>query len=1424
MRIIDLYVDSKHAYLKLEEEVSFFLKIDDQEIEIPSKLKKDDGVYQIHLATLEKLVEKEGRFSIGVKVDGTFERLEFKELLKSRVSGRYFHAKKEKKKLYITTDGYLKFAYGSKKELFINSQKTGNINIQKAEICTKDSGIYVQLVLAEKMKGQLTCVSLVDFDTEERYVTSHCLSDQILEVDLSKVPQMGRRYRIVIDSMTTKRMESQLVKMVEGKTVEVSETEHVWQPAVENGTVILSTNRKDVNEEAREITVRSVGQAFGNCIELEVNLDDLEIKDVITRHRALDKIIKLDHIYHDRKLKINFSNLNGFSQGNFLIYVRNKRNWYFKLYDDEPIPSFSEQSLYFFVHGTEKSARYAHFGIERQLRYNIKSVSSYQRMQEKTISFDHLCLLNDYFLLELSSSLIVEDVILGENNNLEFHQNRKDLFIRIPEQASIDTVKYLSIVVDDQLFKLEAGAFFSTASAKLGLVLFTGHQERLAIKPLNTEYYVTSGKISKKIEVEIPNLHDKNLNVILTDPIKIEKVITINRKDLSIKALNFKQREQRLEIQPRNFEPFIVDSVVSQVLDIVFVTHEGFALPFVKDHKQLAEEHKKQHWQVSEKDREMLYRIYVNISGGLSVYVKDNYYAENWEKVPVKDNVILYESQFGKRISDSGYAIFKYLVDNPHFGKFEHIWVIDEESSQAPEALEKKYQDACRFVIRDTRVYKKTLLESKYLITSHTFQDYFSKKPDQIYINTWHGTALKSLGYDIIGETSSVRNVVRNFMMSDYIISPNDHMTHIFTNGYKLRGAYQGTILEGGYPRNDLVITTDKTVVAEKLKYFSVKFDRKKPTILYAPTYRGSDVANPMNQMPEIKELVTRLQRKYGVTHNVLLKVHPFTFQSASKDDILQKFLIPDYIDTNEILSIVDLLISDFSSIFFDYLITDKPIIFYIPDKDEYMKNRGVYVDFDDLPGLQAINYSQLERGIDLIISERKTKQIKKYVDMKNKYLTYDDGKTTERYVRRIFKNEKSNQIKEITVDSNKKKLVMYMGDMDSNGITSSALNLLDHLDYDKYDVTIMMYLQTNQKSLDNIERINKFARIMFVFGEPLYTSEGISKDEALLQAGFTEEEWKDMLSVYRRNMSNRVFPSMSFDVAIEFCSYGRASVRHLLSVEANRHIFYLHSEMGRDAKKIINNRFVRINNFNMIFTLYAHASKLVSVSKALMKENIKQLAYVTKPEQMTYARNVINYKRILEQAKEEIDLNNLKSIDGFPVAPIDTSTGLNFVTSGRLSVEKNQIALVKAFAEFEKEYPGARLFILGKGILQSDINKEVVRLKMLGKITMLGHLDNPFAFISKMDYFVFPSLYEGQGLALLEALVLGKKVMSSNIAASIEMLGTNEYGIIAKGTTPNALYEGLQELVKCSDFKQFDYVKYNQKAIEDFNRLVEDK
>ena len=117
--------------------------------------------------------------------------------------------------------------------------------------------------------------------------------------------------------------------------------------------------------------------------------------------------------------------------------------------------------------------------------------------------------------------------------------------------------------------------------------------------------------------------------------------------------------------------------------------------------------------------------------------------------------------------------------------------------------------------------------------------------------------------------------------------------------------------------------------------------------VLYAPTWRGN-VGEEKDIKKEIKDIIRNMQNNLGDSYQLLLKVHPLLFKFFKNDKELGAIFIPDFIDMCEILSVIDVLITDYSSVF-DFYVRNKPIILYTYDKEEYLKERGTYLEFEDL-------------------------------------------------------------------------------------------------------------------------------------------------------------------------------------------------------------------------------------------------------------------------------------------------------------------------------------------------------------------------------------------------------------------------------------------------------------------------------------------
>ncbi|WP_191270340.1 CDP-glycerol glycerophosphotransferase family protein [Neobacillus kokaensis] len=611
-------------------------------------------------------------------------------------------------------------------------------------------------------------------------------------------------------------------------------------------------------------------------------------------------------------------------------------------------------------------------------------------------------------------------------------------------------------------------------------------------------------------------------------------------------------------------------------------------------------------------------------------------YTRYHEKLKVLDNTILYESRDGKSMTDSPYAIFKYLLHHPDYQDYKHIWSVNSFEELRYVINQYRNLKNVSFVKRNSREYVKRLATSKYLINNSTFQSFFTPKTNQVYINTWHGTPLKSMGFDIPGNPSNSHNVVRNFLSADYLLSPNEHTTDMFLDSYKLRGIYNGEILQEGYPRIDLTYQSDPSQIKVYLSELGVGIDPDKQTILYAPTWKGTNVTKAKNDMFQIIADMNYLKEQVGKTYNLLIKVHPYLYETARNYEQIKKQLIPDYVDTNELLSTVDVLITDYSSIFFDYLVTDKPILFYVWDYDDYNDERGRYLEDDELPGPTLFTIQEVADAIE-DLNKVLADFAKVYQQAKVRFTNHDNGKVTERVVDYIFKGSKAPLNVIDGLEPSKKKILIYPGGMMNNGITASFINLMDNVDFDRYDVSVFMKPTNSKEALNNMEKVNKKVRFLFRSGMPMYSFHEVYRDKVIHNRGAHTPFMKKLYpeKAYKRDCS-RLFGRTQFDYVIDFSGYSLYWAKYILANEAKKKICYLHSNLLSDSEKVINGRRPHRINLRGLFSVYDRFDKLVSVSQGTMEVNKQNLAKYAEEEKFDFVMNSINHEKILRMAEEE--------------------------------------------------------------------------------------------------------------------------------------------------------------------------------------------
>ena len=323
-------------------------------------------------------------------------------------------------------------------------------------------------------------------------------------------------------------------------------------------------------------------------------------------------------------------------------------------------------------------------------------------------------------------------------------------------------------------------------------------------------------------------------------------------------------------------------------------------------------------------------------------------YRDLWYSCAVDEKSILIESGRGETVSGNMFALLKEIETGPEWEEYRPYFVVTEKTRKEA-ALKFDYYGFKRVctVDRMSRDYLKLLASCKYFFTDNTYPVLFCKKPEQVLCNTWHGTPLKHMGKAVLEGARGIGNVQRNFFMADYALFPNDFTRDVFMDDYLLREQFSGKEVMLDYPRNDAFHDDEmrKRVRSEQgLEGMHV--------YAYMPTWRGGDSKNVdmEAQITEIASYLENFDRAFGDDEVLYVNLHPFVGRHLNYEGYKHIRQFPAEYETYDFLNVSDALITDYSSVFFDYAQTGRKIVLFTYDLEEYMQSRGTYMDVRDLP------------------------------------------------------------------------------------------------------------------------------------------------------------------------------------------------------------------------------------------------------------------------------------------------------------------------------------------------------------------------------------------------------------------------------------------------------------------------------------------
>ncbi|MEU7902645.1 bifunctional glycosyltransferase family 2 protein/CDP-glycerol:glycerophosphate glycerophosphotransferase [Actinoplanes sp. NPDC049118] len=353
---------------------------------------------------------------------------------------------------------------------------------------------------------------------------------------------------------------------------------------------------------------------------------------------------------------------------------------------------------------------------------------------------------------------------------------------------------------------------------------------------------------------------------------------------------------------------------------------------------------------------------------------------------PLRD-VVLYNSFTGRQYSDSPRAVHEELVARG--AKLEHQWVTVDGQAPLPHSAEP--------VALWSRRWYESLATSRYIVTNQHLPEWFERRPGQVVVQTWHGTPLKRIGFDIADVQFTDRRYLEKLELEapnwSFLVSPNTFSTPILRRAFK----YDGELMEIGYPRNDLLFK-DRDEIKERVrKAAGIPEGRK--LVLYAPTWRDDEYSAGSYQISMKIDIVDAAE-KLGDDHALLVRRHPNVIDEIPGNGDGFVYDMSTYPDMADLLAAADLLITDYSSVMFDFANTGRPMLFFTYDLAHYRDElRGFYFDFEqEAPGPLLSTSEEVVaaiRDIDAVAA----RYTDRYTAFAAKGCDLDDGAATGRLI-----------------------------------------------------------------------------------------------------------------------------------------------------------------------------------------------------------------------------------------------------------------------------------------------------------------------------------------------------------------------------------------------------------------------------------------
>lgn len=353
-------------------------------------------------------------------------------------------------------------------------------------------------------------------------------------------------------------------------------------------------------------------------------------------------------------------------------------------------------------------------------------------------------------------------------------------------------------------------------------------------------------------------------------------------------------------------------------------------------------------------------------------------------KFPLDPRLVVFEANMGTIYGDSPKYVYEQMRSTRP--EFRAVWVL-------PAGHRPPHPDVT-VVERGSAAYLHALARATYWVDNQTFPHYARKREGQRYLQTWHGIPLKKMGHDEPGTPPPEQRPDRGVGAWDELVVPNPYFEKTFVPAYR----YANGLVRYGTPRNDPLV--DGSLTREQARqYLDLPQDAR--VILYAPTFRQDNRGRRTAVRPPFD--VEALFKTFTKNTYLLLRPHYLNrihVPPAARHRTLDASQVED---VNLLYLAADVLVTDYSSVMFDFALLRKPIIFYAYDYAQYLATRGTYFDLvEEAPGRFVSTTDELAAALTSADVDREL-LAEKYETFLDRYCGVEDGKASERALARLF-------------------------------------------------------------------------------------------------------------------------------------------------------------------------------------------------------------------------------------------------------------------------------------------------------------------------------------------------------------------------------------------------------------------------------------